>query len=281
MLHVAAIQLQSGPDIAQNVAVCSDLVRTAAQQGASLIVTPEVTDRVVPPEQGIVADTYLEADHPAIPSFSNLAAELGIWLLIGSMTVRLPDDERAANRSYLFGPSGQIVARYDKLHLFDVDLPTGESHRESAARAAGQNAVLAVCPDFKLGMSICYDIRFAYLYRDLAKAGAQIMAVPAAFTVPTGQAHWHVLLRARAIETGSFVIAPAQAGLHQGGRRTFGHSLIINPWGEIIAQGGADGPEILYADLDLSAVARARAAIPALQHDTDYTLEVFLADEKR
>ena len=184
------------------------------------------------------------------------------------MSIKLGDN-RIANRSFLFSDTGEIVARYDKIHLFDVDLPTGESHRESDLVRPGEEAVVAETPWAIIGLSICYDLRFAYLYRDLAKAGASILTVPAAFTVPTGKAHWETLLRARAIETGSFVLAPAQCGEHEGGRQTYGHSLIIGPWGEVLADAGEDTGFII-AELDLSAVEKAREAIPALKHDRAY-----------
>lgn len=268
MVKTACIQLNAGPVIEDNLQAAQALIREAAAQGAQFIATPENTCHMRSPQSEKLKTAKPEDTHPGIPFFSELARELGVWLLAGSISIRL-DDNRIANRSFLFSDSGQIAARYDKIHLFDVDLPTGESHRESALVRPGEKAVVAPLPWGKLGLSICYDLRFAYLYRDLAKAGASIISVPAAFTVPTGQAHWHTLLRARAIETGAFVIAPAQCGEHEGGRRTYGHSLIISPWGEILAEGGEE-PGIVMADLDLELVAKARAAIPALKHDREY-----------
>lgn len=268
VIKAACVQLNAGPVIEDNLHAAAALIREAAGQGAQFIATPENTCHMRSPQTEKLKSAKPEDTHPGIPFFSELARELGVFLLAGSLSIRL-EDNRIANRSYLFGDNGEIAAHYDKIHLFDVDLPTGESHRESALVRPGEHAVVAAMPWGKLGMSICYDLRFAYLYRDLAKAGASIISVPAAFTVPTGQAHWHTLLRARAIETGAFVMAPAQCGEHEGGRRTYGHSLIIGPWGEILAEGGEE-PGIIMGDLDLSAVEKARAAIPALRHDREY-----------
>jgi predicted amidohydrolase len=195
-----------------------------------------------------------------------LARELGVWLLVGSALLR-GDDGGAVNRSLLIDDGGAVSATYDKMHTFDVDLPTGEHIRESEAYRPGERAVVADTPWARLGLSICYDLRFPYLYRALAKAGAQILTVPAAFTRPTGEAHWEILLRARAIETGAFVLAPAQGGLHEDGRGTWGRSMIIGPWGEIIAAADDDAPGVVAATLDLDAVTRARHAIPALNNE--------------
>jgi predicted amidohydrolase len=210
-----------------------------------------------------------EAEHPAIPAFSALAAELGVWLLIGSLQIKL-DAVTCANRSFLFDDCGRVVARYDKIHMFDVDLQGGESYRESKTFRPGDRAVIADTPWGKVGLTVCYDLRFAYLYRALAQAGASFLTVPSAFTVPTGQAHWHTLLRARAIETGSFVFAPAQCGGHAEGRKTYGHSLIVAPWGEVLADGG-EAPGVITADIDPAKVAEARSMIPALTHDRRFS----------
>ena len=210
-----------------------------------------------------------EAEHPAIPAFSALAAELGVWLLIGSLQIKL-DAATCANRSFLFDDRGRVAARYDKIHMFDVDLKGGESYRESKTFRPGERAVVADTPWGKVGLTVCYDLRFAYLYRALAQAGASFLTVPSAFTVPTGQAHWHTLLRARAIETGSFVFAPAQCGEHAEGRKTYGHSLIVAPWGEVLADGGEE-PGVITADIDPAKVAEARAMIPALTHDRRFS----------
>jgi len=198
-----------------------------------------------------------------VTGLTALAAELQVWILIGSALVKR-DDGKAANRAVLLSPSGETVATYDKLHMFDVDLPTGETARESAAYEPGDRAVTALAGEAKLGLTICYDMRFPPVYRALALAGAEIIAVPAAFTRPTGQAHWEILLRARAIETGSFVLAPAQGGFHEDGRGTWGHSIAIGPWGEILGQLDHDEPGVLVVDLDPAAVGKARSAIPAL-----------------
>ncbi len=268
VIKAACIQLNSGPDISENLERLGGFIRAAASGGAQFIATPENSDRVrFPPDS---EGALVEGEHPGIPFASDLARELGVHLLIGSYGIKL-DNGKAANRSFLFSPEGVVAATYDKIHLFDVQLAGGETYKESDIIAPGDCAVVADMGAAKLGMSICYDLRFPHLYRDLAKAGADILAVPAAFTVPTGRAHWKSLLRARAIETGSFVVAPGQVGEHENGRRTWGHSLIISPWGEVLAEAG-DAPEILYADLILSHVRKARGAIPALNHDRDYKL---------
>lgn len=264
-LKTALIQLNSGPDIQGNLDASAVLIREAATRGAQLICTPENTCHMRFPAHEKLKTALPQDTHPAIPYYSALAKELGIWLLIGSLSIKVSDD-KIANRSFLFDPEGQLAASYDKIHLFDVDLPTGESHRESDNVQAGDKAVIADTPWGKVGMTICYDVRFAYLYRKLAQMGASILTVPAAFTVPTGKAHWEVLLRARAIETGSFILAPGQCGSHEGGRATYGHSLIIDPWGHILAEGGEE-PGIIMADLDLSVVDKTRSAIPSLKHD--------------
>jgi predicted amidohydrolase len=265
MFKAACIQMTSSENIQDNLAWVDGKIREAAAQGASLIATPENTCHILTPALGKLKTAFPEDKHPAIPQFKSLAKELGVWILVGSLSIRI-SDTKLANRSYLFSPEGAIAAQYDKIHLFDVTLPNGEVHRESSLIEPGSAPVVADTPLGKIGLSICYDVRFAQLYRILAKKGAQILAVPSAFTVPTGQAHWEVLLRARAIETGSYVLAPAQTGAHHGGRKTYGHSLIISPWGEIIADAGTE-PGIIYGDIDLNAVDQARASIPALQHD--------------
>ena len=267
---VACVQLNSGRDIGSNVETTSRLVREARKAGADFILTPENTTSIEPDRELALARAHGEESHPAIPAFQALAAETGAWLLIGSLTIKL-DAATCANRSFLFGPKGQIVARYDKIHMFDVDLADGERYRESATFRPGRQAVIADLPWGRLGLTICYDLRFAYLYRALAQAGASFLSVPAAFTRPTGQAHWHVLLRARAIETGCFVFAPAQTGEHAEGRKTYGHSLIVAPWGEVLADAGEDVGFII-ARVDPAKVAEARAMVPALRHDREFNL---------
>ena len=271
MIKVACVQLNAGPDIGKNLDQAELHIRNAASQGASFVATPENTCHMIFPQSEKLNTSPKEEDHPALPKFSALAKELGITILIGSVSVLEDSGERIANRSFLFGSDGAIIGRYDKIHLFDVDLEKGESYRESDVVRAGEVSTLADAGDFKLGMSICYDVRFPYLYRELATNGAQILAVPAAFTVPTGKAHWKELLRARAIETGSFVIAPAQCGEHAGGRHTYGHSLIIDPWGEVLAEAG-DDVGIIMADIDLDKVNKVRASIPSLKHTREYML---------
>lgn len=267
VIKAACVQMTSGPDIDENLKQAEGFIREAASQGASFITTPENTDFLRSSLRKSLETSVPESEHPGVQFFADLAKELSVWLLTGSMKVKL--DRKMANRSFMFAPSGDIAARFDKIHLFDVDLPTGERHRESSEVEGGKEAVLVDMEGTKVGLSICYDLRFAYLYRDLAKKGAQILCIPSAFTVPTGEAHWNVLQRARAIETGCFVVSAAQVGEHEGGRKTYGHSIIVGPWGEVLAQAGSE-PGIITADLDLSLVERARSAIPALQHDREY-----------
>lgn len=272
-LKVSCIQLDSGADIADNITVTGGFIREAASSGSRFIATPEVTDQVISNRAEKLDQMHREADHPAVAAFSTLAGELGITLLIGSICIKR-EDGKMANRSFLFGQDGSIRARYDKIHMYDVDLPTGESHRESKVFEPGtQTNIIPLEGGFTLGTSICYDLRFPHLFRDMAKKGANIFTIPAAFTVPTGQAHWEVLMRARAIESGSFVMAPAQSGDHQGARKTYGHSMIIGPWGEILAM-KESGIGVISAELDLAAVEKARAAIPALTHDREYAINV-------
>jgi len=266
---VACVQLNAARDIAPNIAAASALIREAKAQGAAFILTPENTGMIEPKRPQMLEKAKPEAEHPAIPAFSALAAELGVWLLIGSLQIKL-DAATCANRSFLFDDRGRIAARYDKIHMFDVDLKGGESYRESKTFRPGDRAVIADAPWGKVGLTVCYDLRFASLYRALAQAGASFLTVPSAFTVPTGQAHWHTLLRARAIETGSFVFAPAQCGEHAEGRKTYGHSLIVAPWGEVLADGGEE-PGVITADIDPAKVAEARAMIPALTHDRRFS----------
>jgi predicted amidohydrolase len=266
---VGLVQLNAGRELEPNVAAAGRLVREAKARGADFVITPENTAMMEPKRPLILEKARPEAEHPAIPAFGALAAELGVWLLIGSIAVKL-DAEHCANRSILFDPKGRIAQRYDKIHMFDVDLKGGESYRESATFRPGGRAALAELPWGRLGMTVCYDLRFAHLYRALAQAGADFLTVPAAFTRPTGEAHWHVLLRARAIETGCYVFAPAQCGEHAEGRRTYGHSLVISPWGEILAEGGAVEPGVILAEIDPAKVAEARRMIPALTHDRSF-----------
>ncbi len=272
ILRAACIQMRSTPEIGPNIAAATELIRAAADQGAEFIATPEMTNLLdIRPGQAR-AKISAEADEACLRALSDLARDMHVTLLIGSLAIALPDDDRFANRSYLITPDGQIAARYDKIHMFDVEVGDGQSYRESHAYRAGQDAVLAATPLARIGMTICYDVRFAYLYRALAQAGAELITVPAAFTQVTGAAHWHVLIRARAIETGCFLLAPAQGGQHQDGRETYGHSLIVSPWGDVLAEAGGNAPGVIVADLDLAQVAAARARIPALHNDQKITL---------
>ena len=268
-LRVACVQMRSGVEIAPNIAAASDLIRDAAGQGAQLVATPEMTNLLDIRPGKARPKIVPEADDQTLAAMRSLAAELGIWVLIGSIAVTLEGEDRLANRSVLIAPDGSVRARYDKIHMFDVEVGDGQSYRESRAYRPGERAVLAETEFGKLGMTICYDVRFPHLYRKLAQAGAGILTIPAAFTRVTGKAHWHVLVRARAIETGSFVIAPAQGGKHEDGRETFGHSLIVSPWGEVLAEKADAEPGVILADLDLDAVAKARRRIPSLGNDQD------------
>lgn len=269
-MKISLVQMNSTRDIATNLLASGKAIREAAAQGGQLIATPENTTMIEPDRKQALRNTPYEKEHPGLGFFSGLAQELKVWLLIGSMPVKVNED-KLANRSFLFDPQGKIAAFYDKIHLFDVDLKGGEIYRESDQIQPGTQAIIASLPEAKIGLSICYDVRFASLYRALAKGGASLLSVPAAFTVPTGKAHWHVLLRARAIETGSFVVAPAQCGIHAEGRKTYGHSLIINPWGEILAEAGEE-PEIISADIRWEEVTEARRMVPALRHDRPFAL---------
>ena len=271
-IDIALIQTRTPATARDALAHVEPLIRQAASTGARFILTPEGTNVLEQRGERRDAAVIDEDQDVAVLGLRRLAAELGVWLLIGSAIVRSArvGEGRAANRSLLVDSSGAITARYDKLHVFDVDLPNGERYRESATVRPGDRAVAADTPWGRLGLTVCYDIRFPHLYRQLAKAGASMIAIPAAFTAPTGEAHWETLLRARAIETGAFVLAPAQAGLHEDGRRTWGRSTVVGPWGEIIAKADHDEPCIVTAKLDMEAVRRARAAVPALTHDRDF-----------
>jgi deaminated glutathione amidase len=267
--RVACVQNCAERDMAPSIAALEPLIRGAAGDGARLIVLPEMATMLEPQNPKVLEKAQPEAADPGLKSFRTLARETGTWILGGSLLIKVEGDNRVVNRSYLLDPAGAIAARYDKLHLFDVDLASGEVYRESATVKPGNRAVLASSPWGLIGMSICYDLRFAYLYRALAQAGASYLAIPAAFTYTTGKAHWHILARARAIETGSYVFAPSQCGTHAEGRRTFGHSLIIDPWGEVLADAG-DQVGWITADVDPAKVAEARRMIPALRHDRSF-----------
>jgi predicted amidohydrolase len=256
--------MRSGTDVAENIGSASALIRQAAGTGAELIATPEMTTLLDRKPGAVWEKSTIEEADPGLKAFRQLAKDLNVTLLIGSIAIRVGDG-KCANRSFLIAPDGAVKARYDKIHMFDVQLNAGNIYRESDSFAAGGEAVVAELPIGHLGMTVCYDVRFPDLFRQLAYGGAKVIAVPAAFTKITGEAHWHVLLRSRAIETGCFIIAPAQGGRHQDGRETFGHSLIIDPWGEIIAEAGVD-PGFITATLDLSKVDDVRGKIPSLKH---------------
>ncbi|MDB5437721.1 MAG: amidohydrolase [Caulobacteraceae bacterium] len=269
-MRVGLVQLRTPADQAAAFDQAAPLIRQAAQQGAQLVLTPEGSN-LLQRDRGKLAGLLRPvADDPFVVSARELARELEIHLLLGSVLV-IGEHGQPANRSLLIDSQGEIIAQYDKLHMFDVDLPGGESARESATYRPGERAVVADVGGIRLGLSICYDLRFAALYRALALAGAQVLTVPAAFTRQTGAAHWQVLLRARAIETGSFVLAPAQGGWHPDGRGTYGHSLAVGPWGEVLGELDHDEPGVLMVDLNPEAVARARAAIPALSNARSFS----------
>lgn len=275
MIRAALVQLTVSDDPAANLAVTQSRIAQAAAGGATFVLTPECTNILSSNRAHQRAVLRQETGDPTLAALRAQAAELGIWLLIGSLGVLTSDaDGRFANRSLLIGPDGAVAARYDKIHMFDVNVSETEVYRESAAYRPGARAVLAETPFARIGMTVCYDVRFPHLYRRLAKAGAQILTVPAAFNHITGAAHWETLLRARAIETGCFVLAPAQTGQHPeahgpGTRRTHGHSLAIAPWGEVLADAGSE-PGVTLVDLDLDAVDKARARVPSLSHDRKF-----------
>lgn len=264
MPRIALLQMTSGIDPAVNAATLIAAIRSAAGQGAVMLFTPEMSGLIDRDRARAAASIVAEADDPVLARVCAAAAEAGIWVHLGSLAVRRADG-RFANRGFVIDPSGIIRARYDKLHLFDVDLPTGESWRESAAYAAGDAAIVTQTPIGMLGASICYDLRFPDLYRALSDAGATVLSVPAAFTRPTGAAHWHVLLRARAIESASYVVAAAQTGVHADGRATYGHSLVIDPWGTVVLDMG-EAAGLGYAEISSDSVTDVRARIPALEH---------------
>lgn len=267
--RVACLQTQSGNDLDANFATLRAMTREAAAGGAQLVMSPEyalmmdgsgrtMRERALAPDGG-----------PVVAELCAMSRELGIWMLVGSLTLRV-DDERMANRSYLIDATGGIVSTYDKIHMFDCTLPDGKVIRESSAYRPGECAVLADTPWGKLGMTVCYDLRFPHLYRTLAQAGAQYLTIPSSFQRQTGKAHWHTLIKARAIENACFVFAPAMCGEHPGNRSTYGHTLVVDPWGDVLADGG-EAPGIVYADIDPARVRKVRGMIPSLQHDRPYS----------
>ena len=274
--RAACVQFTAARDYEPNIMAVSDLVRRARDDGADFVLTPENTGLIEPVGSLRREKARDEANHPVLAALREVARETGAWLLIGSLAVDIsnepgiPEGERRlANRSYLVNSDGEVTAHYDKIYMFDVDLAGGESYRESNAFRPGGEVVLAETPWGALGMTVCYDLRFPQLYRTLAQAGAEFLAIPSAFTVPTGKAHWHVLLRARAIENGCFVFAPAQWGEHAEGRHTYGHSLIVDPWGEVLADAG-QGVEIIIGRIEVARIAEARRMVPSLGHDQPF-----------
>jgi predicted amidohydrolase len=265
-MRIAVYQARTGIDPAANAGALVQAVADSAAGGATMLFTPEMSG-ILDRDRNRAAPHYRrEDDDPVLARVREAALEHRIWVELGSLALLADDGHRLVNRSILIDDAGGIRARYDKMHLFDVDLPTGESWRESASFAAGEAPVLAESPLGPLGLSICYDLRFSGLYARLSEAGATVLSIPAAFTVPTGEAHWHVLLRARAIESEAFVIAAAQGGNHEDGRSTYGHSLVIDPWGRVLLDMGKDGPGVGFADLDMAVLGDVRARLPVLAH---------------
>jgi predicted amidohydrolase len=275
-VRVGLIQTRTPASHAAALAHVAPLVREAAAQGATFIATPEGVNILQKDKAALLPVLTLLEEDPVVKGLQALARELAVTILAGSALVKRPDG-KAANRAALITPDGEIAAFYDKLHMFDVDLPTGETARESETYEPGDRAVAARSGELKLGLTICYDVRFPALYRALAQAGAEVIVTPAAFTRPTGEAHWETLLRARAIETGSFVLAPAQGGFHEDGRGTWGRTLAIGPWGEVLGKLDHDEPGVLVVDLDLAAVAKARSAIPALPNARAFATPISIA----
>ena len=263
-MRIALLQMTAGIDPAANAATIEDAVTEAKAGGATMLFTPEMSGLLDRDRERAAQSIAVEADDVVLSATRAAARRLGLWVHLGSLAVRR-DDGRLANRGFVIDDAGEVRARYDKLHLFDVDLPTGEQWRESASYVAGDAAVVVDTPAGMLGPTICYDLRFPDLYRALSDAGATVLSVPAAFTRPTGAAHWHVLLRARAIEAGCFVVAAAQTGVHADGRATFGHSLVVDPWGEVLLDMG-EGQGVAFADIDSARIAEVRARVPGLAH---------------
>jgi predicted amidohydrolase len=270
IFKVACIQNCAENDVSQNIEYTTKLVTDAHQLGAELICLPENFSCIEPDDNKTVASAFTEAEHPALVHFKSLAKQLNKWLLLGSLTIKI-SPSKVHNRSYLLNGDGEVISTYNKIHLFDVQLRDGESYKESATVAGGPQAVIAPTPWGKLGLTICYDLRFPHLYRKMAKAGVDFIAVPAAFTRTTGEAHWHALLRARAIENGCYIFAPNQCGVRKSGRETFGHSLIVDPWGTVLADAG-ENPGVIVADVDTDRVIESRHMIPSLQHDRNFDI---------
>ncbi|MEO1251129.1 MAG: carbon-nitrogen hydrolase family protein [Pseudomonadota bacterium] len=274
LMRIACVQMRSGLDRPAITRDALALISEAAGQGATFIATPEMTNIVDRKPKRLLETLPSESDLEEVTAFGDAAREHKVWLLIGSVAAKAPGVSKAVNRSLLFAPTGDIVARYDKIHMFDVDLPDGETWKESAVYQPGDKAVLVDASAGRIGLTVCYDVRFPHLYRQLAQAGALLFVVPAAFTAQTGRAHWRTLLCSRAIENGAFVAAPAQGGRHEDGRDTYGHSMIIGPWGEIIAELDHDDPGVLVADIDFERAREARSRIPNLGLDADFKITI-------
>jgi deaminated glutathione amidase len=272
----AMIQMRSGLTPGANSDDAARMIGEAKSAGADYVLTPEMTNILAARREQLFSVVVEEEADTSLATLREVARKLGIYVHIGSLAIKISPD-RAANRSFLIGPKGDILARYDKIHMFDVDLAGGESYRESRNYRPGELAVLADLPWGRMGLTVCYDLRFPALYRALAEAGATMLAIPSAFTKQTGEAHWHVLMRARAIENGSFVFAAAQGGKHENGRDTYGHSLIVDPWGSIIAEGGTE-PGVIMAEINPAEVVSARARIPSLQHGRRFEIVEPLAE---
>lgn len=270
------IQMRTGVTPAANIDAASRLIAEAKAAGADYVQTPEMTNVMDVNRERLFQNIREEDSDPSLAAFRELAKKHGVHVHVGSLAIKLLPD-RAANRGFLIDPQGEIVARYDKIHMFDVDLGNGENYRESRTYRPGEIAITADLPWGRLGLTICYDLRFPALYRALAEAGATMLAIPSAFTKQTGEAHWHVLMRARAIETGCFVLAAAQGGKHENGRETFGHSLVVDPWGRVLAEGGTE-PGVIMAEIDPALVAEARSRVPSLQHGRRFEVAEPLAE---
>jgi len=263
MPRIAILQMTSGIDPAANAAVLAEAVASAAAGGAEMLFTPEMSGMIDRDRERAAAKIVSEGSDPVLSAVREAAGAAGIWVALGSLAVK-GDGERWANRSFLIAPDGAIAARYDKLHMFDVALESGETWRESAAYAPGGKVVTASTPVGRLGLAVCYDVRFPALFEELGRRSCDAIAIPAAFTVPTGEAHWHLLLRARAVEASAFVIAAAQVGEHEDGRRTYGHSLVVDPWGEVLLDMGGNAPGLGFAEIDPARIARVRSQLPSL-----------------
>lgn len=273
------IQMRSGRDPAANLDAAVKMIGEAKAAGADYVQTPEMTNIMELSREKLFATITAEEFDICLTALRDLARKLSLYIHVGSLAIKVSPD-KAANRAFLIDPKGEIVARYDKIHMFDVDLSNGESYRESKNYRAGELAVVTDLPWARFGISICYDLRFPSLYRAAAEAGASVLTIPAAFTRQTGEAHWHILMRARAIENGCFVLAAAQGGTHENGRETFGHSLVVDPWGRVIAEGGTE-PGVIMAEIDSAAVAAARARIPSLQHGRRFEIVEPMAEPTR